>query len=134
MIAFICILLILPTLAVAAHDIYIAYGRAEEDAVAALGLIEWSDVGWLWVKYAPESYDWAHKTINPALWDSLVLPVLEQTAALVCLAPALAVYIYLLLARQFGLWPFGDVVKHEKSKYAFDRVDQPKGRMKYKRK
>ncbi|MCB9988042.1 MAG: hypothetical protein H6868_01765 [Rhodospirillales bacterium] len=132
----ICFLLALPFLAVLGHDVYIAYGRAEEDYMMILETFQWSDLGWLWVQYAPDSYDWVKASLNPAVWEGVVGPLLEQTAALVFAVPALVVYVYLIVAKLVGLWPYnGDAALARKSKgnYAFDRTDKPKGSFKYKR-
>ncbi len=134
MISFILFILALPVAAAVAHDVYFTYIRMEQDNITFPEALQWSDLGWLWVEYAPGSYDWVHKTINPAFWDTVLLPLLEQTAAFVSALPFAIVTLYLLLAYWLGLWPFTlSARKAKKSSYAFDRVDGPKGRIKYKR-
>ena len=134
MIPFVCFLLALPCMAVVGHDIYFTYLRMERDHITFPEALQWSDLGWLWVEYAPKSYDWVHNSVNPAMWETAFLPLLEQSAVVVALIPAIVVYAYLLAARFTRLWPFADAVKKSAGKYAFERVDQHKGKMKYKRK
>lgn len=130
-----CFFLALPPLAVLGHDLYMAYGE-EIDLTQPF---KQSDLGWLWVTYQPETYNWARGQASPETWEEYVSPVLRQKALTVTAAPALAVYPLLVVLRIIGLWPFSGSGllargRKVKSDFVLPGDDKKQGPYKYKRK
>jgi hypothetical protein len=130
-----CFLLVLPIFAVLGHDIYVTY--QDQDFTKPM---MFSDVGYLWTNYEPDTYEWARKNIDPGTWEHVVTPFLEQTSVIMAAVPALVVFTLLLILRLFKLPPFAPEVKvkkgHKKSDFSFGSGDRGKGkeRISYKRK
>lgn len=102
-----CFFLGLLPAAVLAHDLYLAYQEAEQAHVQfGAKPINFTDVGWLWVQYNPESYDWVRSTIDPQVWKGMVDPILQQTALIVTTIPFLVFLAVLVLFRLFKDMPF----------------------------
>ena len=132
-----CFLVAIPALAVLGHDVYLAYSSEEMDFAEKFYL---SDLGWLWVTYGPDTYNWAIANIDESLWKGFVDPLLQQSAFYVAAAPAVSVYFILVLMKLFGLGQFesggGKLFsgKGSKSDFSF-REDAPaKKSTRYKRK
>lgn len=136
----ICFLLALPPLAAGGHDAYMAYVESQEGNVDLSEPFRFSDLGWLWVTYAPQNYDWMRGSMNPDMWKSMIEPALTQPAIVVTAIPALALYILLGVLRIIGLPPFTGrgIMGPQKARGAaparFDDKRKTKGRWKYKRK
>ena len=134
---FFCFLMALPALAVAGHDIYLAFNK---DDLEVIQPFLFSDVGWLWVNYAPESFDWMQKNMDPAVKQAFIDPLNEQTAILAAAVPALAVYALLFVMRLFAWWPFTEEApiigrtKIKKGDYTFQTMEARKKKFKYRRK
>ena len=128
-----CFLLALPVLAALGHDIYITY--QDQDFSKPM---MFSDVGYLWVHYEPDSYKWAQENVSQGTWDSFLTPFLEQTTVVMAAVPAAIVYSLLLILKLCNLPPFSDGVRvgrgHKKGKFAYGNTDKSKGRFKYNRK
>ncbi len=128
-----CVLLILPVLAALGHDLYITY--QEQDFTKPM---MFSDVGYLWTHYSPDSYKWVQDNIGKEKWVSIVTPLLEQTSVVVSAIPAAVVYSLLLILKLLNMPPFGDGVRvkkgHKKGDFAYSNTDKSKGRFKYNRK
>lgn len=128
-----CFLLVLPIFAVLGHDIYATY--KDQDFSKTM---MFSDVGYLWTRYEPDTYKWAQNNVDQETWDNILTPVLEQTSLLVAAIPAIVVFSLLLILRLFNLPPFASDVSvqkgHRKSRFSFGSGDRSKGPMKYKRK
>ncbi len=129
-----CFLLALPPLAAIGHDLYMAYGV--EDAE---GVFEFSDLGWIWVNYGAETYNWAQQNLDNVMWGAFIDPVLRQTALIVTLVPALILYTVLGLFKVLGIWPFSGAGirfgrKKTDGKFQFKEGSQKGTQTKYKRK
>jgi hypothetical protein len=128
------ILCLLPVGALA-HDLYLAYQDAQQSNVQFGDKpLRFSDIGWLWIQYSPDTYDWARRGVNPETWRRLIDPVLGQTALIATLVPpaligALIVVLKLLkntaLGHRMGNAGKGGISLHG---------DKSKGRVSYKRK
>lgn len=128
-------LLLAPAFAALGHDVYRIYEYDQDKVLAGVLEIPWnkfefSDLGWLWVHYHPESYDWAQASMNPAFWDHAILPLLEQPAVLAGLIPALLFVVWLLIVKIFRAL---HVPGARKSRFAAPDFRPSKGAMKYKR-
>jgi len=133
-ISILCFLLAVPALAALGHDIYIVY--QDQDFTKAM---MFSDVGFLWTEYGPESYKWAQSNLSKETWDGILTPLLEQTTVLVAAAPALLVYGILLFLKIFNMPPFSDGTKtfggsRKRGSFSFSGGDKSQGKFKYKRK
>ena len=134
-IAVLCFLLVLPILAALGHDIYVTY--QDQDFTKRM---MFSDVGYLWTNYDPDTYEWAKKNVDQDTWDNLVTPFLEMTSVIVAAIPALVIFSLLLILRFLKLPPFAPDVKvkkgHKKGDFSFGSGDRGKSKTKisYKRK
>lgn len=129
-----CFLLALPALAALGHDIYITY--QDQDFTKTM---MFSDVGFLWTRYGPESYKWAQDNLGKETWDGFLTPLLEQTTVIVAVIPALLVYTLLLLLKLLNFPPFSDGTKtfghfRKKGNFSFSGTDKSQGKFRYKRK
>lgn len=131
--------LALPALAALGHDIYMAYNNTQ---LAVTERFYLSDLGWLWVNYHPETYNWALENTDEVVWNGIVDPVLQGSAFYVLGAPFAAFVVILLFLKIFGLGPFegqglrfslGGGSRRKKDGFAFGGGGA-KGRTKYKRK
>ena len=126
--------LILPVLGALGHDIYITYQDQDFNKP-----MMFSDVGYLWTHYHPESYNWARSNFSPESWSYLVTFILEQKTMLVAGIPFAIAGIILLVLKLLGLPPFsggglmGGRFK-KKGGFNFGSGDKKQGRMKYNRK
>lgn len=98
-----CLLAATPAIAALAHDIWLS--RFSELAWAQDHLYP-SDLGWIWVHYHGQSYDWVRETVDPYLWNHYIDPTLTQSAIEIGVFFALFFYLILLTAKIFGLPPF----------------------------
>lgn len=98
-----CVLLLLPALAALGHDAWRYYEEPEFG-------FQLSDVGYLLNEYAPDYLKILYDGTDPESWEQYVLPLLEQTTAIVAATPAILTYIALVVLWLFGLWPFADGV------------------------
>lgn len=108
-IAVLCFLLVLPILAVLGHDIYVTY--QDQDFTKRM---MFSDVGYLWTNYDPDTYEWAKKNVDQDTWDNLLTPFLEMTSVIVAAIPALVIFSLLLILRFFKLPPFAPPMSKSK--------------------
>jgi hypothetical protein len=108
------VILLIPFLCALGHDIYINYfsddeKRAEVKAMRvdpSKFLI--SDAGWVWNEYAANTMRSAREIIQPDTWKSKIDPILQLPTMIVGLIPWAITFIYLLLARLIGIWPYRD--------------------------
>lgn len=128
-----CFLLVLPIFAVLGHDIYVTYKDQDYSKT-----MMFSDVGYLWTRYEPDTYKWAQNNVDQATWDNILTPVLEQTSVIIAAIPAIVVFSILIVLRLLNLPPFTSDVSvtkgHRKGRFSFGSGESGKGRMKYKRK
>jgi hypothetical protein len=85
-----CFLFTLPLLAAIGHDVYYAY---QQNPAAIIQAFQFSDLGWLWLTYAGDSYHSVRDMIDPGLWKKFIGPVLEQKSIVVAAVPALICYV-----------------------------------------
>ncbi len=108
-----CFVLLLPALACLGYDGYMYYLSLEEDK----GLpFSFTDLGYLWVTYAPDSHDWALDLIGKQAWGNIVSPVLQLPAVLIFLLLALPFYIGFGICWLFGARPFSKASGGKKKK------------------
>lgn len=139
-----CFILLLPFFAAIGHDFYVNYLSDPEKKARLEALdidpqaYQVSDLGYLATNYAPGLYNDVRGALGEANWKEYGDPVLRQFTFVAALIPAALFYIYLILARLFGLppyqgWRFGKM-KPDKGPYGgalkdFDREEK----FKYKR-
>lgn len=99
----IAFILLIPALAVLGHDIYMAYNNTELEVTERFWL---SDLGWLWVNYSPDTYNWAVDNTDAAIWNSIVDPLLQESALYVSSAPFAAFLVIIIFLKIFGIGPF----------------------------
>jgi hypothetical protein len=77
-------LFLLPVAALG-HDAWVASNRPElGDIVHAFRL---TDVGWVWLHYSKDSYDWARENLSADFWSGFLDPLLSQKTVLIASAP-----------------------------------------------
>ena len=96
-------ILALPALSVLGHDVYRAYNNT---ALQGADRFAFSDVGWLWIHYSPDSYDWAHNTFDADMWNDIIDPVLQQHAFYVAAVPFALFLAIVFFMKLFGLGSF----------------------------
>ena len=129
------ILMLLPFMAAAGHDIYLNY-FSDSDKIKHLKSLQVdpdkflvSDLGWIWHTYHPKSMEMARTMVEPAVWTAQVDPILQMPSMLVGIVPFGIGCVFLVLAFVLGVWPFAKygqlrrqkdedfaVYKHAKSK------------------
>jgi hypothetical protein len=84
------LLFLLPAAAIG-HDAWIGYNRPElGDVVHAFRL---TDVGWVWMHYSKDSYDWARENFSEGFLTGFMDPLLSQKTALVAALPLIVFLI-----------------------------------------
>ena len=126
-----CFILAIPAFVALGHDIYLTY--QEQDFTKTM---MFSDVGYLWTTYSPETYAWAKENFEPGTWDAFLTPLLEQTTVLVALVPSIVAFIIAMLLKTLGLPPFAAARagKTTGKNFSFGSGDRQQGKFKYKRK
>lgn len=100
---------LLPAFAALGHDLYIAYGANEEklEQLQALdinpGQFHLSDIGHLWVVYAPDSLNDVRSNVSLSTWENFIAPLLEQTAVIVALVPVILLHFINAIMWMLGL-------------------------------
>lgn len=95
-----CFLLTLLPLGVLAHDLYLAYQEAEQAHVQfGEKPVNFTDVGFLWVQYSPDTYDWARRTTTPETWRNIIDPLLQKTALILAIIPVAILTSVLIVFR-----------------------------------
>lgn len=107
-----CFLLLIPFFLAIGHDFWANYYSTQEqktrlesfeiDPTAYQG----SDVGYLFVTYAPSFYENTRTVVGEEVWTKWIDPVLRLYTAVVALIPAVLFAIWLLISRIFDIWPF----------------------------
>lgn len=93
-------ILSLPALAALGHDAYLAYNNTHLEISERFYL---SDLGWLWVNYSPETYNWVIENTDAVIWNGFIDPVLGHSAFYVLSAPV-AIYLGIIfIMKIFGL-------------------------------
>ncbi|MDB5490990.1 MAG: hypothetical protein JWO78_839 [Micavibrio sp.] len=124
--------LTLPVLGAIGHDIYITYKDQDFDKT-----MMFSDVGYLWTHYHPDSFAWARTNLEPETWQHVITPVLEQSTILVSATPLILTAAVLAALKLLGLPPFregGKMGRFKKGGFGFGSGDKKQGRFKYNRK
>lgn len=135
-----CFLLALLPLAVLSHDLYLAYQEAEQSRTQfGEKPVNFSDVGFLWVQYSPDSYDWVRRSMTPQAWKGMIDPLLQKTALIITALPV-AVFAMALLVFKF-LKDIPSMLRlqsperrKQKGGIAIQSMEKSKKRMTYKRK
>ncbi len=107
-----CFILLLPLFAVLGHDIYGNYFQTPEKQMAFLQTLDFnpddyhaSDLGYLFVTYAPQTFDLLRDMVGRDNWAGWVDPVLQMRSYIVALVPPGLFAVWLLIARIFEVWP-----------------------------
>ena len=137
--ALLLFILALPALAVLGHDGYMAYNNTEYELAERFYL---SDLGWLWTKYSPDSFEWAKFAFEETTWTQFVDPILEQKAFYIASIAVGIALLTLLVMRIFGVGAYqGQGLstmfagrKKSGDSFSFRDGSEPKKRAKYKRK
>lgn len=134
-IAFFCFLFALPFLAAAGHDIYLAY---EDNGLSLEEPLKVTDLTWMLVTYTPDLYDSIQQSVSAETRDAVIIPLLRMKTMVFAALPAITLYIYLIITKLLGLWPFSDRTLFnfgsKKKGFAFKSSDKEKERVRYKRK
>ena len=110
-----CFILLLPFFAAIGHDFYANYliDPQKKAKLEAFDIdpqaYQLSDLGYLLVTYVPEAYENSRLMVGEESWTKYVDPVLREFTFVVALVPAAIFYLYLILAKLFGLPPFTGV-------------------------
>lgn len=105
-------ILLIPALAALGHDIYINFFENSEKLakIEALDIepekFQFSDMGYLWLTYAPESYELARENTTPSLWSPGLNMILSLPSIVIGAIPAaifsvIMIFINLLRANPF---------------------------------
>ncbi len=136
-----CFLLALLPLAVLGHDLYLAYQEAEQARVQFGNKpVNFTDVGFLWVQYSPDTYDWARRSVSLQTWKGMIDPMLQQTALIVTAVPVSILAVVLIVLRLLKDIPFMVRLrspgrqKKVKGGIAIQGMEKSKKKMTYKRK
>ncbi len=136
-------ILLLPAFGVLGHDLYMAYGDSDEKVEQLKELdvdpnvFALSDVGRLWIAYAPDSLNMLRENISLATWENIVAPLMEQTALLVALVPLMIFYLFTAIFWVLGIGPFTGtrmVKKAGKKDFSVYERHNKKSKTKYGRK
>lgn len=134
-----CFLLLLPFIAAMGHDFYANY-LSDNDKKAKLEALDInpeeyqaSDAGWLFLTYTPDLYEMARDTAGEEIWKNKIDPVLRQNTYVLALIPAALFYIYLILARIIGFYPFGRGFNQKTQKADIFQKHEIGSKYKYKR-
>ena len=138
-----CFLLALFPLGALTHDLYLAYQEAEQAHIQFGDKpVNFTDVGFLWVQYSPDTYDWARRTATPETWKNIVDPLLQKTALFAAIVPVAILTSILIIFRLVKDAPFivrlrtAGRQKQGKTKgsIAIQGIQKSRKRMSYKRK
>lgn len=133
-ITFILFLLLLPVMGALGHDAYLSY--KEQDFSKPM---MFSDLGYLWSNYEPETFQWMQKNVDQGTWENYLNPLMEQTSFVIAAVPAVLFITIVLLVRILGSMSTGGGrlprrSKRNKDKFSFgDDNDRPRKNL-YKRK
>ena len=106
------ILMFIPFLLAAGHDIYLNYFSDNEKILHARSVqinpenFLVSDLGWVLYHYIPKGMDIARDTTKPETWEEKIDPILRLPTMVIGLIPFIGSLIYSLLAFVLGIWPF----------------------------
>ena len=131
-------ILAMPALAVLGHDIYLAYNQTD---IQSAERFFFSDLGWLWTEYSPETYNWVINNADAIVWNGFIDPLLDETAFFICIAPLSAFLFILIFMKIFGIGAYegqglfrSSGSKMKKGDFSFDKGKQVASKAKYKRK
>ena len=136
-----CFILLLPFFLVLGHDLYANYlsDESKKTKLEAFDIdpsaYQSSDLGYLVVKFIPNSYENGTALIGEENWSAWVDPILRLYSFVVALVPALVFFVWLLISRIFDIWPFaGSRPVRQKDVYGRRTSATPQtGQFKYKR-
>lgn len=87
-------ILLIPAFVVLGHDSYIAFGETEQKINDLKHMqfddhnFAFSDLGYLWIAYAPGSLNMLRDMISSENWEGILAPLIEQKAIFLALIPA----------------------------------------------
>lgn len=93
-----CFILFLPFLGALGHDVHYTYKDGAYDQP-----VKFTELGWLWSTYAPESLDSARTAIEPATWTDTIVPVLKTRSVIATAVPFLGVLGLIMVLKTLGL-------------------------------
>lgn len=123
-----CFLLIVPALACLGHDAYIYYLNTQKGLDIPFQL---SDLGYLWVTYAPESFAAVKESFSPESWRWIDM-ILEQSGVVLFGGLSVLIYAVLGLCWLLGVWPFARIPTTARANLGLP--GESKGPVKYSRK
>lgn len=98
-----CLLVAAPAGAIFYHDFMMAYEKSPDDP---LSVLVFSDLGWLWKTYSPDTFVWVREHVSTAFWQYYMVPALQETALIITATPLFFIYTALIALKVFGFWPF----------------------------
>ena len=90
----------IPAIFVLLHDLYIAYVNT---LVNETTRFHFSDLGWMWVNYAPASYDWVLEHTDDMIWNHIIDPVLGTETFYLSIIPGTLYGLTAITVRVLGL-------------------------------
>ena len=107
-----CFLLLIPFFLSIGHDLWANYGAGGKMRLEAFEIdpqaYQGSDLGYLFVRYMPGTYEKARTIAGEEFWLKWVDPVLRLYTFVVALVPFTLFAIWLLIARIFDIGAFSD--------------------------
>jgi hypothetical protein len=118
-------------MAVLAHDAYLFYEARQEDPTYPFSF---SDIGFIWYNYSPETHNQAVHEFGAESWNENIKPALRRPAVIYAVIPAVFMYVVAFIVWLFGLWPLNRARKVKQEKGDFAAVTHKKKAFTYKRK
>lgn len=97
-----CLVFLILFLATLGHDLYNTYKDGNYDQP-----VKFTEFGWLWVTYIPDTLDALRSTIRPEVWKEWIVPVLKTKSVIVTGAPLATFLAIILLVRGCSLLKTG---------------------------
>jgi hypothetical protein len=105
-------ILAMPFLAAVAHDVYLNNFSSPEKIAQVKRLnidpdnFEMTDLGWVWLKYSPESYQVIREAVSSYNWKDYISPALSMSTIIISSIPLIFGLIVTILMWLFGIGPF----------------------------
>ncbi len=105
-------ILLLPFFAALGHDVYYSYFSDEQKLkqIERMNIditdFKISDAGWVWQTYSPQTMEQARQSIEPAIWEQKIDPLLQYPTMVMAGVPFMLGAIFCVFAMILGVWPF----------------------------
>ncbi len=85
-------LLLIPAFAAVGYDLYVYYENQDEG-------FKFTDLGWLWEHYSPDTHKYAFDQIGEEKWVQYVVPVLSLPALVIALILGATILFFVIVIR-----------------------------------